>query len=146
MLFDSVNGNMNSEENIPSYAKSIIIEAAMLESLTHDEIEDFVADPSATSVAVTEGVLLEKSIVRLDKKAKLQNYYKAAIFTIAREKNDRDFKKLMTIWKTERALEAKLEKKYSTEAMRRANQAMKDAKKIKLPVFNKVAKDATDKK
>ena len=146
MLFNSENGVMeSSNEEMSSYARSAILECAILESCTASEIDDFVANPDDTANAVTEGVLLEKTIVRLDKKARLQNYYKAAIFTIAKEKNDRDFKKLMTVWKTERVLEAKLEKKYKNEAMRRAKQAMKDAKKSKVPLLNKVAKDA-DKK
>ena len=143
MLFDNELGTMSSDNAMSSYAQSVIIEAAMLESLSAEEIEDFVSDPNATDTAVTEGVVLEKTIVRLDKKARLQNYYKAAIFTIAKEKNDRDFKKLMTVWKAERVLEAKLEKKYGNEAMRRAKQAMKEAKKSKVPIFNKVAKKTT---
>lgn len=142
MLFDNNNGTMGGDA-ISTEAMSCIVGAAMCESLTADEIEDFVSDAKATTTAVTEGVLMEKTIVRLDKKARLQSYYKAAIFTIAKENNDRDFKKLLTIWKTERALEAKLEKKYKNEAMKRAKQAMKDAKKSKVPIINKVANAKT---
>jgi hypothetical protein len=143
MLFE--NGIMASAEDMSTESRSAIIEAAIMESCTADEISDFVSDPDATSAAVTESVLLEKSIVRLDKKARLQGYYKAAIFTIAKEKNDRDFKKLLTVWKSERLLEARLEKKYGNQAMVRAKQAMKDARKANIPVINKIAKKPMDK-
>lgn len=143
MLFDNETGAMSTNNEMSTEARSCIIGAAMCESLSPEEVEEFVSDYKATSAAVTEGVLMERTIVRLDKKARLQSYYKAAIFTIAKENNDRDFKKLLTIWKTERALEAKLEKKYKNEAMRRAKQAMKDAKKSKVPIINKVANTAS---
>lgn len=144
MLFDNGTGAM-TDETISTESVSCILEAAMCESFTSEEIADFVADPDATGTAVSEGVLMEKSIVRLDKKAKLQSAYKSALFVIAKENNDRDFKKLVTIWKTERALEAKIEKKYKNEAMRRAKLAMKEAKKSKLPILNKLADKSTKK-
>lgn len=145
MLFDNESGAMTTDTEMSTEARSCIVGAAMYESLATDEINDFVSDPSATTTAVTEGVLMERTIVKLDKQARLQSYYKAAIFTIAKEKNDRDFKKLLTIWKTERALEAKLEKKYKNEAMKRAKQAMRDAKKSRVPIVSKVADAVTNK-
>ena len=128
---------------ISTEAMSCIFEAAIRENFSQDEIADFVADPNATSDAVLEGVLLEKNIVRLDKKAKLQNAYKTAIFTVAKEHNDRDYKKLITVWKMERALEAKLEKKYKSEAMKRAKEMVKKSKMSKVPIIGKLADKAS---
>jgi hypothetical protein len=128
---------------ISTEAMSCIFEAAIRENCTPEEIADFVADPNATSDAVLEGVLLEKNIVRLDKKAKLQNAYKTAIFTVAKEHNDRDYKKLVTVWKMERALEAKLEKKYKNEAMKRAKEMVKKSKLSKVPIIGKLADKAS---
>lgn len=142
MLFDDYGNSMNHDDTMSDFARAAIIESAMYDTLTESEIEDFVCDANDTGSAVLEGVLLEKSIVRLDKKAKYQGYYKAAIFTIAKEKGDRDMKKLITVWKAERVLEAKLEKRYGNEARKRAKQAMADAKKSKVGIIAKVAKKA----
>lgn len=139
MLFDSTTNLMAGNDTIATEALSFIIESAMQDTLTAEEISDFVANSEETSSAVREGVLLEKTIVKLDKKAKLSRAYKAAIFTIAKEKNDRDFKKLVTVWKMERALEQKLEKKYKNEAMKRAKQAIAAAGKSNSAVVKKVA-------
>jgi hypothetical protein len=128
---------------ISTEAMSCIFEAAIRENCTPEEIADFVADSNATSDAVLEGVLLEKNIVRLDKKAKLQNAYKTAIFTVAKEHNDRDYKKLVTVWKMERALEAKLEKKYKNEGMKRAKEMLKKSKLSKVPIIGKLADKAS---
>jgi sensor histidine kinase regulating citrate/malate metabolism len=128
---------------ISTEAMSCIFEAAIRENCTPEEIADFVADSNATSDAVLEGVLLEKNIVRLDKKAKLQNAYKTAIFTVAKEDNDRDYKKLVTVWKMERALEAKLEKKYKNEGMKRAKEMLKKSKLSKVPIIGKLADKAS---
>jgi len=136
------NGNPVSDA-ISTEAMGCIMEAAIRENCTNEEINDFISDPNATSMAVTEGILLEKNIVRLDKKAKLQNAYKTAIFTVAKEHNDRDYKKLVTVWKMERALEAKLEKKYKNEAMKRAKEMMKKAKTSKIPIIGKLVDKAS---
>lgn len=140
MIFDDFGYDISDSENMSDFARAAIIESAMYDLLTESELEDFVCSSYETVNAVREGVLLEKSIVRLDKKARYQNYYKAAIFTIAKEKGDRDMKKLMTLWKAERVLEAKLEKKYANEAKKRAKQAMADAKKSKSNIIARIAK------
>ena len=62
---------------------------------------------------------------------------------IAKEKNDINFKKLLTIWRTERYLEAVLEKKYGNEATRRARkfvQRKKDKKQVNAMLQNAVNK------
>lgn len=145
MLFDYKSGSMGGTDEISTEAMSFIVESAMLDSLSRDEISDFVADADETTSAVREGVLLEKTIVRLDKHAKLSRAYKAALFTIAREKNDPKFKKLLTVWKMERALEAYLEKKYGTAAMQRAKKMVANSSKSKSSVVQKVAKSTAAK-
>ena len=65
-----------------------------------------------------------------------------AIFQVAKEKGDRDFKKLMTIWKLERFLEGKLEKRYFAQAKQLAKETMKKAKNTKSKVVGKAARKA----
>jgi hypothetical protein len=141
MLFAN-DGSTWTNEAISTEASALMMEAAMMDIMSSEEIEEFVSNPSDTAKAVTESVLLERSIVRLDKKAKLENLYKTAIFTIAKEKNDRDFAKLVKVWKSERFLEAKLEKKYGRQAMQRAKEAMRNKKKSGSSPVAAVAKKA----
>ena len=143
MLFD--NDGSFANDSVSIEAEALMMEAAMMDVMSADEIADFVANPVETATAVRESVLLEKNIVRLDKKAKLENLRKTAIFTIAKENNDRDFAKLMKVWKSERFLEAKLEKKYGRQAAQRAKEAMRKQKKSASNPIAAVAKQVTDK-
>ena len=92
--------------------------------------------------AINEDILVERSIVRLDKEAKKNKAYKMAIFQVAKEKNDRDFRKLLTLWKLERFIEAKLEKRYSAQAKQLAKQAMKKSKNTKSKAVGKAVNKA----
>lgn len=144
MLFDNETGAMRTDYDFEATTEgtSFIVESAMLDTLTESEIEDFLADPKETAAAVTEGILLEKTIVKMDKHAKQNRAYKSAIFIIAQEKNDPKFAKLLKCWKTERFLEAELEKKYGSEAQRRAKKAMADARKSGSYTLKKVGTSA----
>ena len=68
--------------------------------------------------------------------------YKMAIFQIAKEKGDRDFKKLLTLWKLERFIEKKLEKRYAAQANQLAKQAMKKSKNTKSKAVGKAVAKA----
>jgi hypothetical protein len=85
---------------------------------------------------------VERSIVRLDKEARKNRAYKMAIFQTAKEKGDRDFKKLLTLWKLERFLEGKLEKRYAAQAKQLAKNALKKAKATKSKVVGKAVNKA----
>lgn len=129
MLFNC-NGqvNPNLEQNFDAQTEALILEAALLDMPTA-EVEALLEDTTDVATAISENVVLERTIVRLDKQAKLSKARKMAIFSIAKEKNDPKFKKLMTIWKWERFLETFLDKKYGNEAMRRAKKSMSNASK-----------------
>ena len=64
-----------------------------------------------------------------------------AIFTLAKERKDPDFKKLLNVWRIERFLEAKLEKKFGAKAKTKAREVMRNASKSK----SKMVKTATAK-
>lgn len=78
--------------------------------------------------SLMEGVLpddmpiMEKTIVRLDKNAKKQRAYKLAILQCAKDDDSKDYKKLETIWRMEKFLFRKLEKKYAPRAKSRMKQ------------------------
>jgi len=139
MIFNNT-GRIVEEEAISNEAMAYIIEAAIAD-LPEEDISMFLESETEQSAAMEENVLLERTIVRLDKAAKLSKARKMAIFTIAKEKNDPDFKKLMKIWEMERFLEAKLEKKYGNEGSRRAKKSVAKAANSK----SKTVKKAVDK-
>ena len=135
----SFENNYETEE-MSNESLALITEAAMLDALTEEELDAFLESSSDVNAMLRQEVLMEKSIVRLDKKAKLSRAHKMAIFTMAKEKNDRDYKKLITIWRMERVLEAKLYKKYSNQAMSRAKASLKKIAKAPTMVTNKLVK------
>lgn len=113
----------------------LITESLILDNLSKEEVSELTESADVCNDLTSLGIVTEKTIVRLDKTAKISRAYKTAVFTIAREKKDRDFKRLVTIWRMERTLEAKLMKKYHAEALKRAkasvaklNSAKKDTK------------------
>lgn len=93
-----------------------IMEQSILESCTAEEIQEFLEDSAAVNEAIRQEIVTERNIVRLDKKTKLGRAQKMAEFEIAKKKGDRDFRKLLTVWRMERELEAKIHKKYGNQA------------------------------
>lgn len=141
MLFDKTGHEIDDE--VISAEESCYMMEAVMNELSADELSMFLENTTEVDAALSEGVLLERTIVRLDKKAKLSKARKMAVFMIAKEKNDPNFKKLLTVWKMERYLEAVLEKKYGNEATRRAKKFVnrrKDKKEVSAMVQKAVNK------
>lgn len=99
----------------------LISEAILADSMTEEELQEFAQSPEMNEY-IGMGVLNEKTIVRFDKTAKLSRAESQAILAIAREKGDRDFKKLITIWKIRKLLLGKIERKYRGQAQSRVRQ------------------------
>ncbi len=142
MLFTNrgIQESSYGEEEISTEAMSMIVEAAMLDTLTDEEITTFCESHIETNQALDEEIVTEKTIVRLDKKAKLSQAQKMSVFTIAKEKNDPKFKKLVTVWRMERVLEDELFKRYGNEGLRRAKKAMASASQSKSKTLKKASK------
>lgn len=141
MLFGK-NGEVIDNFENENEASSMIIECALMDTFSKEELQDLLENNMYDlDKACNEGVLCERTIVRLDKHAKKSKAEKMAEFQLAKEKNDRDFKKLMTIWKLERFLEEKIHKRYGAQAKTLAKQKMKEAKNTK----SKAVKKATGK-
>ena len=141
MIFDD-NGLIINEFDNETEVNALIIECALLDTFSNEEIESLTENTYDLGKAVNEDILVERSIVRLDKVAKMNKAYKMAIFQIAKEKGDRDFKKLLTLWKLERFIEKKLEKRYAAQANQLAKQAMKKSKNTKSKAVGKAVAKA----
>lgn len=141
MIFDD-NGLIINEYDNETEVNALIVECALLDTFSSEEIEALTENTYDLGKAVNEDILVERSIVRLDKQAKKNKAYKMAIFQIAKEKGDRDFKKLLTLWKLERFIEAKLEKRYAAQAKQLAKQAMKKSKNTKSKAVGKAVNKA----
>ena len=137
MLFDK-DGLIINEYDNETEATALIIECAILDTFSNEEIESLTENTYDLGKAINEDILVERSIVRLDKEAKKNRAFKMAVFQVAKEKNDRDFKKLMTLWKLERFLEEKLTKRYFAQAKQLAKETMKKAKNSKSKSIAKV--------
>ena len=140
MLFDR-NGRMEptQESTLSIEDQALIMEAAILDSVSPDELQAFLENHTEVQAAIRDEVLLEKTIVRLDKAAKITRAQKVAVFTVAKERNDPLIKKLMTVWRLERYLEGTLLRKYGSEGMRRARAAMNKPSKSKSKTVKSVA-------
>ena len=141
MIFDD-NGLIINEYDNETEVNALIVECALLDTFSNEEIEALTENTYDLGKAVNEDILVERSIVRLDKQAKKNKAYKMAIFQIAKEKGDRDFKKLLTLWKLERFIEVKLEKRYAAQAKQLAKQAMKKSKNTKSKAVGKAVDKA----
>ena len=141
MIFDD-KGLIIDEYDNETEVSALIIECAILDVFSNEELESLTENTYDLGKAVNEDILVERSIIRLDKEAKKNRAYKMAIFQCAKEKGDRDFKKLLTIWKLERFLEGKLEKRYAAQAKQLAKKAIAKAKATKSKVVGKAVAKA----
>ena len=142
MLFDKYGktGVIESTE-LSVEDESLIMEAALLEGLSGEELESFLENAAEVNDAIRMDIVQEKTIVRLDKKARLNRAYMTSVFAVAKKKKDKKFKKLQTLWKMEAAIEKYLIKRYGNEAMRNAKKSIQkgvksNSKLVKKAVAN----------
>lgn len=101
--------------------------ALLLDCSTREEISQ-IAESAADMAIMREafGPVMEKVIVRLDRKARLKHLQKAAEFKLAAEAKDPKYRKLLTLWKLERQIEVYLHKKYGSRAAKEAREQIKN--------------------
>lgn len=133
-----MNENQNIGAEIPEN-DAIICEAILMDNLTQEELTALAESKTDCNILMNEQILQERNIVKLDKYAKKDRAFTQSVLAIAREKNDRDFKKLITVWKMKKYLVAKLKKKYKTQAEQRVRANMRKMSASKSPVAKKVA-------
>ena len=118
--------------------ETLVMESILLEMLSAEEAESICEDRRFVSDLIKDEILTERSIVKLDKKAKLNRATMTSVYTIARKHKDPDFKKLVTLWRMEAKLEKKLKQKYGNEAIRVAKQSLRNRTTGNLPSVSKM--------
>ena len=105
---------------------------------SEEEMKEF-TESIDYQLALHEGLVTERTIVRFDKQAKKAQLYETAVRVCAREAGDPLYKKLMTVEKIKRTIEAKLRRKYNAPASRRVKEWLKRASKSKSGFFARIA-------
>lgn len=129
-------------EHMTDTDMSCLLSMAIQEACEEDAEDKFTSTEESTGTLM-EGVtpedapILEVSIVRLDKKAKKQKAYKLAILQCAKDDDNKDYKKLETIWRMEKYLMRRLEKKYAARARSRMKQTASKTKTSNHPTVKK---------
>lgn len=124
--------------NVDGVIDAVATPLLLRESLNEDEIMEFV-NSMDSDIAVSEGFLMEKTIIKFDKKAKKAQLYEVAVAAVAREKKDPLYKKLNTVYKMERILKAKLRKKYNSQAQQKVKEYLARAKRSKSGILSRIA-------
>lgn len=138
------NGNIVDRDNENELEDlSLIVEALILDTLSNEEIEAMLENYTPDLYkAVDEEIVQERSIVRLDKTAKLSKATRVAEYNMAKKAQDPLFKKLQTLWAAERYITDKLHQRYGMKAKSEAKKAMQQAAKSKSNVMQKVMNKA----
>lgn len=110
--------------------------------LNDEQCREFV-ESMDSDIAVNEGFLTEKTIIKFDKNAKRAQLYEVAVAAVAREKKDPLYKKLQTVYKMERIIKAKLRKKYHSQAQQKVKEYLARAKKSKSGILSRIANKIT---
>jgi hypothetical protein len=103
-----------------------------------EEIKEFVESVDS-DIAIAEGFLTERTIIKFDKHARKAQLYEVAVAAVAREKKDPLYKKLQTVYKMERILKAKLRKKYDAPAKIKVKEYLARAKRSKSGILARIA-------
>lgn len=128
----------HGDEHVTLESTQMMNESMMMSYLTEEEQVALLESHQEISDLVDSELVTEATIVRLDKNARVNQLQKMAIFTIAKEKNDPLFKKLLTIWRMEKNLEGKLFTKYGSEGLRRARKNVQKNYRQKGKTFAKI--------
>lgn len=107
-------------------SNDVALAEAFLESeLTSDEMVMLCESANEQGILINEAILSEKSVVRMDKAAKKKRLFIQSVIVVAREKGDRDFNKLLRVWKMRRFLLNRMMKRHASAAKQRADRLMR---------------------
>ena len=132
MVFGNIVGEPITESELP-YG---FLEACIVDEVSHlsdEKIQEFCQSPEAEAL-VEAGVMRKKTLVRLSKKDDFSRRRTMAAFTIAREKKDPLWSKLVKNRVQERKLIGEIVKKYGGKADRVAKVGQKEYLKQKMPL------------
>lgn len=143
---DKDDDNKSDDEKNEKLQEETFAAALLLDTASREEISQIAESYEDMSIMVDcFGPVMEKSIVRLDRKSRLNHLQKAAVFTLASQANDPKYKKLLTLWKMEKQIENYLAKKYASKATKVAREKIKNytstgIKKVKSDPAKEVGK------
>ena len=132
MVFGNIVGEPITESELPDG----FLEACIVDEVSHlsdEKIQEFCQSPEAEAL-VEAGVMRKKTLVRLSKKDDFSRRRTMAAFTIAREKKDPLWSKLVKNRVQERKLIGEIVKKYGGKADRVAKVGQKEYLKQKMPL------------
>ena len=132
MVFGNIVGEPIAESELP-YG---FLEACIVDEVSHlsdEKIQEFCQSPEAEAL-VEAGVMRKKTLVRLSKKDDFSRRRTMAAFTIAREKKDPLWSKLVKNRVQERKLIGEIVKKYGGKADKVAKAGQKEYLKQKMPL------------
>ena len=132
MVFGNIVGEPITESELP-YG---FLEACIVDEVSHlsdEKIQEFCQSPEAEAL-VEAGVMRKKTLVRLSKKDDFSRRRTMAAFTIAREKKDPLWSKLVKNRVQERKLIGEIVKKYGGKADKIAKAGQKEYLKQKMPL------------
>ena len=92
----------------------LIVEALLEDAMVDSGVT--ILDEDIQFDLLNEELLSEKSIIKFDKKAKRKHATNKAAVIIAKEHNDKDFKKLIKVYKMKNMLLGRIFKKYGNKA------------------------------
>lgn len=132
MVFGNIVGEPITESELP-YG---FLEACIVDEVSHlsdEKIQEFCQSPEAEAL-VEAGVMRKKTLVRLSKKDDFSRRRTMAAFTIARDKKDPLWSKLVKNRVQERKLIGEIVKKYGGKADKIAKAGQKEYLKQKMPL------------
>ena len=132
MVFGNIVGEPITESELP-YG---FLEACIVDEVSHlsdEKIQEFCQSPEAQAL-VEAGVMRKKTLVRLSKKDDFSRRRTMAAFTIARDKKDPLWSKLVKNRVQERKLIGEIVKKYGGKADKVAKAGQKEYLKQKMPL------------
>lgn len=135
---DSTDLTPEEDRRVDDTMNAVATPILMQSEMTESEINEFVESVDG-DIAVNEGFLTERTIIKFDKNARRAQLYEVAVAAVAREKKDPLYKKLVTVYKLERTIKAKLRKKYHTQANLKVKQYLKRARQSKSGILARAA-------
>ena len=128
----------DESQRVDDKMNAIATPMLLADELDECDMKEFV-ESTDCDIAIAEGFLTERTIVKFDKNAKRAQLYEVAVRSIAQEKNDPLWRKLETVYKMERILKAKLRKKYHSQANAKVKEYLARAKKSKSGILSRIA-------
>lgn len=135
-------------ESVNDEVLSQLIAVALESTCTEEELDELEEScekdgPAALTESVEFAPVLERSIVKLDKKAKKQQQYKMAILHVAKDLGMKEYKQWCTLRKMDVILMRIMEKRCAMKAKAYMREAAKKAEKSNKPAMKKAASSLT---